>query len=125
MLDVMSTPEQIAEAYSTAWVAGDFDTLRGLLADDVDFVGAMAAAHGADDVLDGLRALGRVLTRIEVLARLADDADVITWFNLHTSVAPPAETANWTHVENGRITRIKVTFDPRKLLAGLEQRTSG
>lgn len=117
----MSTPEQISKAYFTAWEAGDFERLRGLLADDVDFIGALGTAQGVDEVLDGLRGLGRVLTRIEVTARLADASDVITWFNLHTSVAEPAVTANWTHVENGRITRIRVTFDPRNLLAGLER----
>lgn len=117
----MSTPEQISEAYFTAWEAGDFDALRGLLADEVDFVGALGTAHGASAVLDGLRGLGRVLTRIEVKARLADASDVITWFNLHTSVAEPAATANWSHVEGGKITRIRVAFDPRSLLAGLEQ----
>jgi hypothetical protein len=30
-----------------------------------------------------------------------------------TVVAPPAPTANWSYVEDGRITRIQVTFDAR------------
>jgi hypothetical protein len=34
---------------------------------------------------------------------------------LHTSVPPPAPTANWSDVENGRITAIRVTFDARPL----------
>jgi hypothetical protein len=29
--------------------------------------------------------------------------------------APPGPTANWSRVEDGRITRIQVTFDPRPL----------
>ena len=28
---------------------------------------------------------------------------------------PPAPTANWSRVEDGRIMRIQVTFDPRPL----------
>jgi hypothetical protein len=43
---------------------------------------------------------------------------VLTWFDLHTVVAPPAPTANWQHVEDGRITRIRVAFDPRALTGG-------
>jgi hypothetical protein len=35
---------------------------------------------------------------------------------LHTTEAPPVPTANWSHVENGKITSIRVTFDPRPLL---------
>jgi len=44
---------------------------------------------------------------------VADEHYVITWLDLHTSVAPPAPTANWSHVEDERITRIRVAFDPR------------
>jgi hypothetical protein len=33
-------------------------------------------------------------------------------------VAPPCPTANWSHVENGKITAIQVTFDARDLAAG-------
>jgi hypothetical protein len=44
---------------------------------------------------------------------LADDEDVVTLFDLHTTVAPPAFTANWSHVEDGRIAAIRVAFDAR------------
>ncbi len=47
---------------------------------------------------------------------MADEHDVITWFDLHTSVAPPAPTANWSPVEDGQITRIRVAFDPREIV---------
>ncbi|MFC4508321.1 MULTISPECIES: nuclear transport factor 2 family protein [Streptomyces] len=118
----MTTPAQISEQYFTAWQTGDFDTLRGLLADDVDFVGALGRASGVEECLAGLRGMGRMLERIEVHARVADDTDVITWFDLHTAGgAAPAPTANWSHVENGRITRIRVTFDPREILATLDR----
>ncbi|MEV7616738.1 nuclear transport factor 2 family protein [Streptomyces sp. NPDC089799] len=115
------TPAEISEKYFTAWQTGDFDTLRGLLADDVDFAGTLGTASGAEECLAGLRGMSRILEKIEVHARVADDTDVITWFDLHTAGAPPAPTANWTHVENGRITRIRVTFDPRGILATLDR----
>lgn len=34
-----------------------------------------------------------------------------------TADAPPAPTANWMHIENGRIARIRVTVDPRAILS--------
>jgi hypothetical protein len=58
-----------------------------------------------------------ILRDVVVLKRFVDGSDVLTWFELHTAVAPPAPTANWMHVEDGRITAIRVTFDPRALLA--------
>ncbi|MDH6706470.1 ketosteroid isomerase-like protein [Kitasatospora sp. MAA19] len=113
-----NTAREIAETYFKAWEAGDFETMRGLLAEDVDFVGAMGTASGVEEALAGLKGLGQVLERIEVKVRVAEGDDVITWFDLCTSIAPPAPTANWMHVENGKIARIRVTFDPRGLLAG-------
>ncbi|MFI6003675.1 nuclear transport factor 2 family protein [Streptomyces sp. NPDC051366] len=115
------TARELAETYFTAWEAGDFDTLRGLLAENVDFVGALGTASGVAEALAGLEGLGQVLEKIDVKARVAEDGEVITWFDLYTNVAPPTPTANWMHVEDGKVSRIRVTFDPRALLAGLER----
>jgi hypothetical protein len=41
----------------------------------------------------------------------------LTWFELRTATAGPLAIVNWSHIEAGRITRIRVTFDPRPLLA--------
>ncbi|MFI8363422.1 nuclear transport factor 2 family protein [Streptomyces sp. NPDC085612] len=116
------TARELAETYFTAWEAGDFDALRGVLAEDVDFVGPLGRASGAEEALAGLRGLGQVLERIDVKVRVAEGDEVITWFDLCTGVAPPAPTANWMRVEDGKVTRIRVTFDPRPLLAGCEAR---
>lgn len=120
----MTTPTQLSETYFSSWEKGDYDTLRTLLADDVDFVGALGQASGIEECLAGLKGLGSVITRIDVQARMASETDVITWFALHTSVAPPAMTANWSHVEGGKISRIRVAFDPRELVAGLDRATA-
>ncbi|MEV7189581.1 nuclear transport factor 2 family protein [Kitasatospora sp. NPDC093102] len=113
---------ELAETYFAAWEAGEFETIRELLADDVDFVGALGTASGVEEALAGLKGLGRVLEKIDVKVRVAEGDEVITWFELCTSIAPPAPTANWMRVENGRIARIRVTFDPRGLLAGIEKK---
>jgi hypothetical protein len=108
-------PGVIAEAYFSAWLENDWERLRGLLADDVAFRGPLASIDGADECVDGMRGLAKILTGIDVRKRFVDGPDVLTWFDLHTSVAPPAPTANWSRVEDGRIMRIQVTFDPRPL----------
>jgi len=59
--------------------------------------------------------MSEIMTDIVIRKRLADDTDAITWFDLHTSVAPPVPTANWSHVEDGKITSIRVAFDARPL----------
>lgn len=108
-------PETIANTYIAAWMEKDFPALRAILADDVTFTGPFAQLDNAEDCIQGLRQMSGIVTDIVVREQLADDTDVITWFDLHTTVAPPIPTANWSHVENGKITRINVTFDPRPL----------
>jgi len=108
-------PATIAATYMHAWKERDFATLRSLLADDVTFSGPLAELTSADDCVAGLRRMSQIMTDIVVRKRLADDTDAITWFDLHTSVAPPVPTANWSHVEDGKITHIRVAFDARPL----------
>ncbi|MDO9457525.1 nuclear transport factor 2 family protein [Nocardioides sp.] len=115
----MTTTEtrKIAETYFAAWQDRDAETLRSILADDATFRGPLGTADDADACVAGLIGMAQVLDRIEVRARVVEGDDVITFFDLHTTVAPPAPTANWTHVEDGRITAIRVAFDPREILA--------
>jgi ketosteroid isomerase-like protein len=114
----MTTPMELAETYFAAWQDQDAEALRAVLADDVTFTGPMATLDNADDAVQGLMGLAAATTKLEVRKRLADGDDVITWFELTTDDAGPLPTANWSHVEDGRITAIRVAFDPRPLLEG-------
>ena len=114
----MTDPREAARTYIDAWRAHDFDRLRTVLADDVTFRGPLGTADNADEAIAGLRGMAEnIMTDIDVKVMAADGPDVVTWFDLHSAVADPVPTVNWSHVENGRITRIRVTFDPRPLLA--------
>lgn len=110
-----STAAEVGATYFDAWRAGDFDTLRSILADDVTFVGPLGRAGNADECVDGLRRMSAIVTDIVVRKTFVDGPDVITWFELHTAATQPLPTVNWRHVENGKITSIRVTFDPRPL----------
>jgi hypothetical protein len=48
----------------------------------------------------------------------ADGQDVLTWFELSTSVAEPVPVANWMRVEDGKIATIRVAFDARGIANG-------
>jgi ketosteroid isomerase-like protein len=111
-----ATPEEVAAAYFRAWRGGDIKEVRPLLHPDVDFRGAMGATHGTEETLRGLAGMFAMTRQVDVIRRWADGPDVITWFELSTGSADPLPVVNWSHVEDGRITRIRVTFDPRPLL---------
>jgi ketosteroid isomerase-like protein len=108
----------VAATYFRAWQERDFVTLRRILADDVTFQGPLATLDNADDCVKGLQGMAEILDDVAVQHVFVDGPDVLTWFDLHTTVAPPAPTANWQHVEDGRITAIRVAFDPRALTGG-------
>jgi limonene-1,2-epoxide hydrolase len=106
-------PKIIATTYFDAWKAKDFDTLRSVLADDVTFRGPLGTADGAEECLQGLRGMSQMITDIVIHKIFVDGSDVLTWYDLHTTEADPAPTANWSHLENGKITTIQATFDAR------------
>ncbi|MFB7662580.1 nuclear transport factor 2 family protein [Kitasatospora sp. NPDC056138] len=116
------TAVQVAAAYFEAWRTKDFAALRELLADDVTFEGPLGRAAGADECLKGLEGMGRLAQDLVVQRMAGAGTDVLTWFDLHTNVTDPFPVTNWSRVENGRITRVRATFDPRALLAALEPR---
>jgi hypothetical protein len=112
----IATPEEVAATYFQAWRNGDIDSVRPLLHPDVDFAGALGSTHGAAETASGLAGMFAMTRQVEVIKRWVDGPDVLTWFELRTDTAGPLPVVNWSHVEDGQITRIRVTFDPRPLL---------
>jgi ketosteroid isomerase-like protein len=110
-------PRALATTYFDSWKAKDFDTLRPILADDATFRGPLGTADSGDECLQGLKGMSQIVTDIVIRKVFVDGPDVLTWFDLHTSIAPPAPTANWMHVEDGKISTIRVTFDARAIVA--------
>lgn len=108
-------PRSLASTYFTSWKAHDFDAIRAVLADHATFRGPLGSADDADACVAGLRGMSEIMTDVVIAKTFVDGADVLTWFDLHTSIAPPAPTANWMHTEDGKITTIRVTFDARTL----------
>lgn len=113
-----SSPEEataVAEEYFRAWKERDWTALRAVLHDDATFRGPLGSADTGDECLAGLQGMAELMTDLIVLKRFVNGPDVLTWFDLYTSGDAPAPTANWSHVEEGKITRIRVTFDPRAI----------
>jgi hypothetical protein len=110
--------ETLATTYFDAWRAKDPERLRPVLAEDAHFTGPLAEVSGADAYVKSIAGLYEITTELVIHRVLADEVDAITWFDLHTSVAPPVPVANWCHAENGKIAHVRVAFDPRGLVGG-------
>lgn len=117
-MELSDPTRKAATIYFDSWRERDFERLRTVLSPDVDFVGVLGTAAGIEECIAGLKGMAdSLMTDLTLHARVVDGPNVITWFDLHTRDTAPIPTANWSHVENGLITRIRVTFDPRPLLA--------
>ena len=108
----------VATTYFDAWRARDFARVRSVLADDVEFAGPLGQVKGRDDCVRGLQGMAQIMTGLEVRKVFRDGSDVLTWYDLATSVADTVPVANWMHVEDGKITRIRAAFDARGIAAG-------
>jgi hypothetical protein len=106
---------KVATTYFDAWKANDFDTMRSLVAQDVRFEGPLATLEGAEDYIKGIQGLSQVISEIVIQKIFVDDQDILTWYDMHTTVASPVAVANWLHVEEGKITVVRVAFDAREL----------
>jgi hypothetical protein len=118
------TVAEVGARYFEAWRRGDFDALRGILADDATFDGPMGRASNAEECIAGLQNLSKSVTEIVEHKTFVDGPDVLTWYELHTADAGPLPTVNWRHIEHGKITWIKVAFDPRPLVPPPQQRST-
>jgi SnoaL-like domain len=109
----------LAATYFRAWKAHDFEEFRSILADDVTFTGPLGEAGNADECVKGIQGMSQIMTDVVIRKTFIDGPDILTWFDLHTKVTKdPLPVANWTHVKNGKISSIRVLFDPRPLTSG-------
>ncbi|GAB3294588.1 nuclear transport factor 2 family protein [Epidermidibacterium keratini] len=117
-MDQTDTTRAAATTYFDSWRNRDWNRLRTVLAPDVEFVGVMGTANGIDECIAGLQGMAEsIMTDLRLHTRVVEGPDAMTWFDLHTANTPPIPTVNWSHVEDGLITTIRVIFDPRPLFA--------
>lgn len=109
--------KDIANCYFESWKKQDFEKIRSILSEDVNFVGVMGEAEGVDACIKGMQGLANIITDIVIQHMWIDESNILTWYELYTSKSPKSLTvANWCHIENDKIKKIRVTFDPRPLL---------
>ena len=111
------TPADTASAYFDGWRRHDAESLRDVLAEDIVFDGPMGHVEGLEDNIASLHGLLGIVRDVVIRHVFVDGADVATVYDLHTTVAAePLLVVNWSHVVDGRITTMRVVFDPRPLV---------
>jgi hypothetical protein len=116
MTDTTDATRRAVDTYFRTWRERDFAGFRANLADDATFRGPLGTADGGDACAAGVEGMSRMLDDVVVTKVVADGDDAITWFELHPKGGDPLPVANWSHVTDGRVDRIRATFDPRPLI---------
>jgi hypothetical protein len=112
-----SDARSVVDSYFSAWKTNDFATMRSVLADKLDFAGPIDRFDNADAYQQAIQGLSQMKTDIVIHKTFVGGPDVVTWYDLHTRIAPPAPVAEWSHVEGGKITMVRVIFDSRPFAA--------
>jgi hypothetical protein len=87
---------KVASTYFDAWKVDDFDTMRSLVDDDITFAGPLAQLEGAQDYMEGIKGMSRIKSDIVIRKTFVDGPDVLTWYDLHTTVASPVPRSSRT-----------------------------
>ncbi|MGH7691419.1 MAG: nuclear transport factor 2 family protein [Candidatus Dormibacteria bacterium] len=102
----------IATAFLNAWVAQDFETVAGLLADDFAFEGPIAHYDSAESFLGGSRAfVARLEPRWSKIAAFGDDHEALLLYDLHLVSGAALRIADHYTVREGRIQAEQILWD--------------
>jgi limonene-1,2-epoxide hydrolase len=90
----------------------NFEAARTHLDDAMIFQGVLGSRNGADDYI---RDMKKMKLKYAVQKTFEDDDDVCLWYDI-TMSGIEVFSCGWYKVEDGRITLLKVIFDPRPVL---------
>lgn len=101
----------VAIAYFDAWQARDPARFRALLAEDIAWEGPTWRASNADECMAAFRRASGVVGRVDIAHLWIDGPDALTWLQVHKGSGAPRPVANWMHVKDGVVTRVRATLD--------------
>jgi hypothetical protein len=105
-------PLDVISRYHDALGSGDFESARGLLRDDLRFVGPFESFEDADAYLAAVQKLWRIVASIDVRHLSASGDEVVALYDMVTET--PAGTqlvCEWYGVDGDSIAWIRALFD--------------
>ncbi|MDA4129693.1 MAG: nuclear transport factor 2 family protein [Thaumarchaeota archaeon] len=121
----MMSPKEVVMAYQSALGKQDYKTASSFMDDKhFSFKGPLATHDKAEGLLKDLEQLHHIVQGVEMKKVFVDGGDVCLLYDLITKEPPVTSfTCDWYHVENGKISSVRVVFDPRPFAAMFEKRS--
>jgi len=90
----------------------DFKSARAYLNDDVKFIGVMGTRDSGDAYIGDME---KMKFKYDIKKIWGDDEDVAVFYDIDMG-GPTLFCSGWYQLSDGKISTIKVIFDPRPLL---------
>jgi hypothetical protein len=91
----------------------NFQIARGFVSDDMKYIGPFGVRDGAEAYLHEIQ---RLRLKFGIRKVFVDDQDVCAFYDIAVS-GIVVFACGWFHVKGGKVSSLRVTFDPRPLLA--------
>ena len=115
----MTHPREVVEHFMRAFYAGDTETARRYVCDDMSFAGPAATFTSADDYLSTSAHVASMLRTIQIQRIFEDDSDVCVFSMLEThAFNHPMLVADWYHLKEDRNASIQTVFDTGPFASG-------
>jgi predicted ester cyclase len=111
-MESRSNAKDIVMSFVKALNNEDFKTARRYVSDNMSFVGPLATLNGADTYFKDME---RIRLKFEINKVFVDGDDVCLLYDFN---AGPKSLfgCGWYHLEQGKISSLRVVFDPRPIV---------
>lgn len=109
--------KEVVMEYIEAVNRNDFKSARSYVSDNISYAGPINSFDKAETYLKYLEHLVMNGLRLDVKKVFADGDDVCEFHEVNLDTLPePLLVCMWFHVDDGKISWIKIVFDPRPFL---------
>jgi limonene-1,2-epoxide hydrolase len=111
-MESRSNAKEVVMSFLKALNDEDFKTARSYVSDNMSFLGPLASREGAEAYFKDME---RMRLKYEIKKVFVDGDDVCLLYDFNTGPIT-LFGCGWYHVEDGKISSLRVVFDPRPLV---------
>lgn len=114
----MTTPLEIVNKFFDTWNDKDIEAMAKLLNDDMTYEGPLFTWSGKQEYLEGAKQILPGFGGMKVIKQYVDGNSVLSIIDITLNTPDGAITfhnADQTEVVNGKLSKTKTYFDPRKI----------
>lgn len=106
------SPLQVGTEFVTAFGQGDMETLKSLVADNIDFTSPRNQITGATPYVAAVAEFARAVESVDIIASMGTETAVMVMYDMHTGPFGTIRAVDHIIVDQGgKITKHQLVFD--------------